>query len=350
MVRRALALSSLVGLAGCASVGRATGSGGDGGATHDGATVDRPRSLDLAGMPDLAAAPDLSTVDGEPSSADGAVDGVSPPAPADQAASVDAAAPPDQAAPPASDLAVADLSTPADLTRPPDSARADLAKPDLAVPADLAVPPDLTPPPDLAPVCMPVTNPCDVFCDNCPQGQKCAINAMNQPQCLADGNVATGQPCGQQGVDDCVAGDVCIRITLGGATECAQSCRVDADCRNGGRCDITLNGVNLQLCTDPITGCQPVPPQAGCNGGACYVLDGTGDTGCHAPAGVGGACAACASQYDCAAGFVCFGGSNLCLGAVGCLRLCHPAAPACPNPQNCYQVRGWPATLGVCDL
>ena len=316
--------------ASCASVGHSQIAAGDGAEPID-AAADAPRV-------------DLSV-------GDGAVDAAR--AIADLSAEIDQAAPLDLAVAVDGtkplDLSVPDLAE-QDLAKRGDAVFADLRPPsDLAKPLDLARPADLTTPPDLSPACIPATQPCDVLCQNCGQNLKCG-SIMGKPTCIAAGNVPTGQSCGMQGVDDCVTGDVCVLLSSKlGRSECAEFCRTDGNCLNGGRCTITLSGGNLKVCSDPINACQPVPPQAGCNAGGCFVVDGMGDTGCHT-AGPGGVCALCDTDYDCQAGFVCFGSSNLCPGSPGCLAMCDPARGGCSNPQICYSVMGWPGSLGVCDL
>lgn len=310
----------------------------------DGATADRPRDLavadqrrgDLAAPLDLASAGDFAAAEDLAAEPD-----LAAPA-ADLAMVLDLAAAPDQAVP-------ADLATSVDQAVPEDLAVAvDQARPrDLAVKVDLATRPDLTRPPDLATRpdlaggCQPVTMPCDVYCQNCGVNLKCTIN-QNRPLCIADGNVPPLQACGQQGIDNCQKGSLCIfqssKLPL---NLCRGFCKVDADCKNGSRCALTLSGGMYKVCSDPVTNCDAAK-NAGCPGAGCFVVTPSGLTGCHAP-GAGGQNALCATDYDCKGGYGCLGGL--------CLRLCRTVAD-CPNAIlfTCYGVQGWPANLGVCDF
>jgi len=324
-MRWRVSLSALVALAGCASpthfspADLAAGNGGDGG---------KPR--DMAG-----AKGDLSTGN------DGASGDDMTAAAGDMAA---------QAMPDLSAQAMPDLTMKAmpDLSAQP--------MPDLAIAKDMVIPPDLTQSPDMVMVmqCVPQTQPCDVICQNCGVNLKCSANNMGAPVCVATGNVPTGQPCGQQGVDNCVAGDICIELSqMQNLTECDEFCRMDGDCKNGGKCAYTVNGGTLKICSDPVTVCDPVN-KTGCQNGACFVVTPNGLTGCHA-AGPGGECGGCITDYDCQAGFACFGPGNLCFNG-GCLKLCHKGNNnECAFPRTCQNVvydqnnDTW-ANWGVCTI
>jgi hypothetical protein len=318
--RRAFPLSALMLLAGCASAGSGarydlsgSGGGGDGGGgAHDLGGAKDLRLADLAGVTDQAMA------------SDGA-------APGDQGMADDLAVPQDLAS------AKQDLAGPKqDLAAP-----ADLAKPsDLVMPADLVTPADLAKPSDLVMVnmCVPQTQPCDVICQNCPQGQKCGANA-GKPVCEPTGNVPDGQPCGANNVDDCAPGDVCIfESQMIPLNLCMGFCRVDGDCKNGGKCAWTLQGGNLKICSEPITNCDPVKNQ-GCQMGGCYVVTPNGLTGCHRTS-TGAQFDACDTDYDCKGGYSC--------GGFGCQKVCRVNGD-CPLFLTCYAVNGW-GGLGVCDI
>ncbi|MSP61116.1 MAG: hypothetical protein EXR72_12380 [Myxococcales bacterium] len=342
----------MLALAGCASAGRggfladdlgssggADGAGDLAGVARDqkapadlaGGTSEQDATApdDLAGSPDQSLPPDLTVIP-------------------DLASIPDLAMPIDQSVP--VDLAMADLAREDDL-----AVALDLAKPpDLKSPADLVKtpdlvkPPDLLKPPDLAVNCQGAAAACDTVAQNCCQNLKCGAT-VGKAQCVATGNVPAGGSCGKQGVDDCVPGTVCIfESALIPLSLCRYFCKVDADCKSGGKCVFTLQGGNLKVCSDPVNGCNPVPPQSGCNMGGCYVNTPNGQTGCHA-IGTGGSCALCDSDYDCKAGFICVGNATLCLGA-GCLKLCKPGVTNCGGLLSCYNVNGWPNTLGICDL
>jgi hypothetical protein len=221
---------------------------------------------------------------------------------------------------------------------------------DLAMQAapDMAV----QPMPDMAMgnnMCVPQTQPCDVICQNCGVNLKCSVGQNGQPVCIANGNVGLGGACGNNGVDDCQAGDVCVTESMN-LNLCIGFCRVDADCKNGGKCAYTLNGGNLKVCSDKVTNCDPVN-QTGCNQGACYVVTPDGQTGCHA-AGAGQDCDNCVTDYDCSPGYACITGTNHCNGATGCVPLCHAG-----NDGDCFSfflttcggVGGW-NNYGVCDF
>jgi hypothetical protein len=306
-MRPARLLALALALAGCATANHAPGPGpGDQALPSDGGGGDAHAGGDLAAAPDLAAPID---------------------APAG-----DLAANGDQAAP-AGDLAGSpDLAARADLAVPADLA----AKPDLAT-ADLANGADLA----MVNNCVPQTQPCDLICQNCLQGLKCSLNGQNAPTCFNNGNVADGQPCGQNNTDNCVAGDICIRESqMLMLNLCRGYCRVDGDCKNGGKCVFTIGGTNVKFCSDKITGCDPVK-QTGCQAGSCYVVTPDAQTGCH-QAGAGGYMAPCGSDWDCQAGYACF-------GVQGCLHICHMGVNTdCANGLKCYNVNGW-NTYGICS-
>jgi hypothetical protein len=233
--------------------------------------------------------------------------------------------------------AVADFANPAaDLSR---SVTGDLSAPvvdltvlaaaDLATPSDLAAPsPDLGGV-DLAGGCVPVHQPCDEVCQNCAAGLRCTLaNTGMATVCVAAGTVMSGQPCGN-GAGACIVGDVCLfessRIPL---NVCMPFCRVDADCTNGGRCVGDL-GNGFRVCSEPITNCDPVT-LAGCASGGCYMVTPDGATGCH-QVGQGGQGAACDTDYDCSAGYICL---SVNMGAQACYRLCNTTAD-CPNGKSC---------------
>jgi hypothetical protein len=196
-------------------------------------------------------------------------------------------------------------------------ARPALDDPDAFVPGDFArLPPDLEivdlASSDLAGnACMPATKPCDLVCQDCGAGQKCALDGNNQPSCITDGTVPTGGRC-SFGVGNCLAGDVCLiestRLSIG---VCSPFCRSDGDCTNGGRCSVQLGA--FHACSDPVTNCDPYA-MTGCASGGCYIVAPGGLTGCH-DAGSGVQGFACDTDYDCRPGY-------LCIRPGSCARLC----------------------------
>jgi hypothetical protein len=250
------------------------------------------------------------------------------------------------------DLAGADFAG-ADLAVPPDlSVAPDLAAVDLASAPDQARPPDLAKPPDLVMGCVAQTQPCDVVCQNCGANLKCSVGNTGAPACVQSGAVPVGSACGTAGVDDCVAGAICL-VETQTLNLCDYFCRTDGDCQNGGKCVFGLNGTNppLMVCSDPVKTCDPVA-KTGCTAGAFFLVTPDGQTGCH-PAGPSGECGSCTTDYDCKAGFACFQQTAVCLNG-GCARLCHKGNNAdCPNGETCQPVQydqagdTW-ASWGVC--
>ena len=251
----------------------------------------------------------------------------------------------------------ADLAAPSDLARRTDLAAAhpDFAEdtgdlsmamattPDdlaMSAPADLTVIPDLVKPPDLAGSCKPVTQPCDLVCQNCGLGKACSFDVNNNPACFTAGNKSDGQTC-PKGSGDCVAGDICLGVNPNGA--CFRFCRVDGDCPGGGTCTLGLVGVQQKVCTEAQSNCTIVP-NANCgNGTACYAVGAAGQPGCHAP-GLGAVGAACKSDYDCLGGYACF------MMPMGCQKLCRAGNNGdCPNGKACKAVQGWMNGYGLCN-
>ncbi|MFI5298027.1 MAG: hypothetical protein ACHREM_08010 [Polyangiales bacterium] len=178
--------------------------------------------------------------------------------------------------------------------------------------------------------CDPVTNA------GCTSSQKCTVGTPNV--CIAKGTVATGQPCGSSGHDDCVAGDICIGTPL----RCEQFCNIDSDCKGAAVASgATSEPNNVPRCVDGITGfttmlcstaCNPVTKAGatGCPGTlACdysQETSGTEFTDCW-PAGAGGDGATCTYTSDCAAGYTCLNNGTKTI----CRAICRSGAAAdCP--------------------
>jgi hypothetical protein len=162
---------------------------------------------------------------------------------------------------------------------------------------------------------------CDpVLQTGCGAGQRCIVDP---PACVANGTVATGQPCGSVS-DDCVRGDLCA-VSAGMAT-CSKFCATDSDCpgaavasgstpepANVPRCTGLLQGTVTStaypLCT---VACNPVKA-AGPSGCLAHQLcvytvtpSGVDTTDCQGSyAGIEGN--ACSASNDCDVGLVCVG-------------------------------------------
>ena len=184
--------------------------------------------------------------------------------------------------------------------------------------------------------------PCDVVCQNCGSSSKCSLDGNNQSACMASGNIRPGHRCATGNSDDCAAGSICLTVGQDGAGACFAFCRVAGDCAGAGACQIAVSGSGQRACTEAQDGCALLP-QAGCDADtACYVVNGAGGTGCHAP-GPGGQGAGCANDYDCGAGFACF------QSPAGCQRICRAGNNSdCGGNATCTPVPGWPGAYGVC--
>jgi hypothetical protein len=193
---------------------------------------------------------------------------------------------------------------------------------------------------------------CDVFAQDCPEGQKCAAviadggGAWNDSRCVpVTGTGVAGDPCTVQnvadGLDSCAEGFMCWYVDMDGNGTCVAQCTGTPDtpiCPDNGWCTISNDGV-LNLCylaCDPLL--QDCPAATACypiNDSFLCAPDASGDTGkVNDPCEFVNVCQKgllCAEQKSVGAGCL--------LGSPGC---CTPYCPfpdgPCPNPdQQCIQ-------------
>jgi hypothetical protein len=132
----------------------------------------------------------------------------------------------------------------------------------------------------------PHTNECDVWAQDCPDGEKCVPwaddggNAWNALRCApVNGNGQPGDACTLMGdseltgLDDCALGSICMRLDDGTDNGiCVPQCEGSAEsptCADSGRTCILSNDGVLSLCMD---NCDPIIQD--CPGGmGCYPFD-----------------------------------------------------------------------------
>lgn len=193
---------------------------------------------------------------------------------------------------------------------------------------------------------------CDLFAQDCPEGQKCAPiitdggGAWNSDACVpVTGTDMIGDPCTAEsvaeGLDSCVKGVMCWYVDMNGDGTCVAHCGGAADaptCPDNGSCTIAADAY-ITLC---IPDCDPLFQDCA-EGAACYPLndgfqcapDGSGD--------MGKANDPCEFINVCDAGLLCgdpaFVGAGCPPGSTGCCTpFCEFPDGACPNPdQECVQ-------------
>jgi hypothetical protein len=224
-------------------------------------------------------------------------------------------------------------------------------------------------PPDVGPNA-PVE--CDVWEQDCPEGQKCAAwaegggSAWNALKCVpVTGDQLPGEPCtaeggGVSGLDDCVKGAMCWDVDARGQGTCVAQCVGSPEspqCAEPGfACPVAGDGV-LALCfpeCDPLAQdcldddlCLPI------SGTYLCIIDASGDAGA--------AFDACEYVNVCDKGLLCLApaaASECDQGAQGCcLPMCSIAdgGAACPGAgQECLAVYEPPPEghedVGYCSL
>lgn len=182
--------------------------------------------------------------------------------------------------------------------------------------------------------CPGVCGGCDVWNDECPDGQKCSAwandggSAWNSTKCVpVDQNPGKpGEPCtaegsGVRGIDSCEEGAMCWWVDPEALTgTCVGLCDGSPErptCAEAGTfCSISNDGV-LILC---LPSCDPLMPDACPEGELCAPLDGGYTCLADASPGSGAYGADCSQIAQCAPGLFC----------------ALPAAlPACPHPGCC---------------
>ncbi|MBX7083523.1 MAG: hypothetical protein K1X88_30220 [Nannocystaceae bacterium] len=212
------------------------------------------------------------------------------------------------------------------------------------------------------------TNECDVWAQDCPEGEKCmpwandggdSWNALRctpiEPVPDQPGDVCTVEGSGVSGIDSCDLGAMCWNVDPETNTGyCIAMCTgSEAQPSCAGACEtcvINNDGV-LDLC---LSQCHPAHHQ--CHPGeACTVI---GDTFACVPwSGVGAALEGCEDNTDCADGLACLAAAQIpgCLDANCCTPLCDTVADDCAaqvpgtacNPSG-IEVPGCIAGVGVC--
>lgn len=176
---------------------------------------------------------------------------------------------------------------------------------------------------------------CDLFMQDCPNGEKCSSNGDDSFCTPVVPNAAgPGQPCTRSapGVDTCALGGLCWIDDV-----CHALCTGSADAPICGGGQVCVNGDGLaQLCVDS---CDPLMQT--CPMGQACVIPSSGVPVC-APdiSGAGGLVGdVCDFVNDCDPGNQCDQKSSVpnCAGASCCTPFCDIASPepACPAGQDC---------------
>ncbi len=184
---------------------------------------------------------------------------------------------------------------------------------------------------------IPAANSCDIWLQDCPEGEKCAAFAMgdtwDSTKCVPImGDGVEGDPCSYDGAlagtDDCGLGFFCYYTDNEGLNgTCIPLCSGTPDngmCPEGFNCSISNNG-SLILC---VYACDPLlqdcaPAGTGCFwDGALFNCDPAGDIPEGQP---------CAYINDCLPGEVCLDATSFpeCGGASCCSTYCDLTNPVC---------------------
>ncbi len=193
---------------------------------------------------------------------------------------------------------------------------------------------------------------CDLFAQDCPEGQKCAPvitdggGAWNTDRCVpVTGDDIAGDACTAEsvadGLDSCVKGVMCWAVDIDGNGTCVAHCGGTADapiCPDNGLCSIS-GGAYLALCHPS---CDPLLQDCA-EGDACYPIDDTFTCAPDASGDVGEANDPCEFINVCAAGLWCaeeaLVGVGCAPGSMGCCTpYCEFPGGVCPNlDQQCVQ-------------
>jgi hypothetical protein len=198
---------------------------------------------------------------------------------------------------------------------------------------------------------------CDLFAQDCPDGEKCipyandggpALNATRCAPVVPD-PAAAGEPCTVQGhatsgIDDCDATSMCWYLDENLQGECTAfytGSGEDPQCADGHTCTLSASFVT-SLC---VPQCNPLAPD--CGDAGCYPIN---DAFACAPvvadrsAGHG---SPCEFINNCPAGTLCIGADahSECAGAVGCCSIvCDVTSPQedpCPELDPGLSCESW---------
>lgn len=206
---------------------------------------------------------------------------------------------------------------------------------------------------------------CDIHVQDCPQGQKCApwardgFEPYDGAHCVpVTGDGQPGDPCvatdRDEGLDDCARGSKCWDLDADQHGQCVALC---GGTRDQPTCDWSdgiqvchLKFATLALCRTP---CDPLQPQ--CGEGMQCVLTSAEQFLCVQVSGpLHGQDEFCASELECADGFVCAGPPTVppvCEQNFCCQPYCLLPDGACPDPdQVCAQVFADNPTVGFCAI
>jgi len=186
-----------------------------------------------------------------------------------------------------------------------------------------------------APSC--TESPCKLVSPQCGcgAGQACTMDPDGNRSCATAGSSSTGSAC--SAIADCQGGNTCIGLnsTVGG---CHRFCDTDSDCggQPGALCILGLEDSTGASLTETVCtlGCEPAS-QTGCPAGSWCFL-GQESTGamrdlshCSGdPLGPGTQGAFCATQDDCAPGYLCLDPGT---GSNECLHLCRNPSTISPT-------------------
>jgi len=171
----------------------------------------------------------------------------------------------------------------------------------------------------------------------CGAGQACYMDPDGARTCAAAGSTPAAGGC--TAIADCAAGNTCVGLsdTVGA---CHRFCDTDADCggQPGALCILGLAdtmGADLPETTCTL-GCEPAT-NTGCPAGSWCFLGQESEgamrdlSHCSAdPQGPATQGQACATQEDCAPGFLCLDTDGA--GTTECLQLCRNPSTSFPGP------------------
>jgi hypothetical protein len=217
--------------------------------------------------------------------------------------------------------------------------------------------------------------PCDVYAQDCAEGEKCAPiisddgSSWDTTACVpVNGTGQPGDPCITKsvagGLDDCAKGSMCWDVDDMGMGTCLALCTGTPEapiCPDMVTCTIAANGV-LNLCPLP---CSPLLQDCAA-GNACYPVNDSFVCAPDASDDTGKANDPCEFVNVCKPGLMCADatlvGAGCPQGSAGCCTpFCDLQDPgACPNPdQSCVEffdpmsIPAQPvdaADIGVCGL